>query len=156
MIKTDGAILSLPPLTTPDSISLHAAISPLAKAGVTHLAFEASSYGLAQYRLDGMNIHLAGFTNLSRDHLDHHADMERYFAAKLRLFTELLSEGGCAAINLDDPHSKPILEALEDRAIVVKTFGYSKDADFNITSITPSGDGLNIQINHRGQTWNIP
>ena len=92
MIKADGAILSLPPLTTPDSISLHGAIAPLAEAGVTHLAIEASSHGLSQYRLDGMNIHLAAFTNLSRDHLDHHADMTSYFAAKIRLFTELLSE----------------------------------------------------------------
>ena len=103
-----------------------------------------------------MNIHLAGFTNLSRDHLDHHTDMKSYFAAKLRLFTELLSEGGCAAINLDDPHSEAILEALKDRAIVVKTFGYAKDADFNITSIVPTGDGLNMQVNYKEQTWNVP
>lgn len=156
MIKTDGTILCLPPLTTPDSISLHGAISPLAKAGVTHLAFEASSHGLAQFRLDGMNIHLAGFTNLSRDHLDHHADMNSYFSAKLRLFTDLLSEGGSAAINLDDPYSKAILGALKDRAIVVKTFGYNKKADFVIKSITPSGDGLSMQIKHKGQTWDIP
>ena len=156
VIKADGAILSLPPLTTPDSISLHCAISPLANAGVTHLALEASSHGLSQYRLDGMNIHLAAFTNLSRDHLDHHADMDSYFAAKIRLFTELLSEGGCAAINLDDPHSAAIIRALRDRAIVVKTFGYAKDADFRIKSITPAGDGLNMQVTHNGHSWDIP
>ena len=156
MIKADGAILSLPPLTTPDSISLHGAIAPLAKAGVTHLAIEASSHGLSQYRLDGINIHLAAFTNLSRDHLDHHADMTSYFAAKIRLFTELLSDGGCAAINLDDPHSKAIIEALKSRAIVVKTFGYAEDADFQIKSITPAGDGLNMQVTYNGHNWDIP
>ena len=156
MIKANGAMLSLPPLTTPDSISLHCAISPLANAGVTHLALEASSHGLSQYRLDGMNIHLAAFTNLSRDHLDHHADMDSYFAAKIRLFTELLSEGGCAAINLDDPHSAAIIKALSDRAIVVKTFGYAKNADFHIKSITPAGDGLNMQVTHNSQSWDIP
>jgi UDP-N-acetylmuramoyl-L-alanyl-D-glutamate--2,6-diaminopimelate ligase len=156
MIKTNGAMLSLPPMTTPDSISLHGAIAPLAKAGVTHLALEASSHGLAQYRLDGMNIHLAAFTNLSRDHLDHHTDMESYFAAKLRLFTELLSEGGCAAINLDDPHSEVIIKALKDRAIVVKTFGYAKEADFHIKSITPAGDGLNMRVIYDSQSWEIP
>ncbi len=156
MIKADGAILSLPPLTTPDSISLHGAIAPLAKAGVTHLALEASSHGLSQYRLDGMNIHLAAFTNLSRDHLDHHADMDAYFAAKIRLFTELLSEGGCAAINLDDPYSAAIIEALKDRAIVVKTFGYAENADFHITSITPAGDGLNMRVIYNGHSWDIP
>ncbi len=156
MIKADGAILSLPPLTTPDSISLHGAIAPLAKAGVTHLALEASSHGLSQYRLDGMNIHLAAFTNLSRDHLDHHTDMNSYFAAKIRLFTELLSEGGSAAINMDDPHSADIIRALEDRAIVVKTFGFADEADFHITSITPAGDGLNMQVIHNGHCWDIP
>ena len=62
------------------------AIALLAKAGVTHLAIEASSHGLSQYRLDGINIHLAAFTNLSRDHLDHHADMTSYFAAKNQAF----------------------------------------------------------------------
>jgi len=156
MIKSGGAILSLPPLTTPDSISLHGTIAPLAKAGVTHLAIEASSHGLSQYRLDGMNIHLAAFTNLSHDHLDHHADMDSYFAAKIRLFTELLSEGGCAAINLDDPHSAAIIRALKDRAIVVKTFGYAEDADFHITSITPAGDGLNMRVIYNGHSWDIP
>ena len=156
MIKANGAILGLPPLTTPDSISLHGTISPLAKAGVTHLALEASSHGLSQYRLDGMNIHLAAFTNLSRDHLDHHTDMDSYFAAKIRLFTELLSDGGCAAVNLDDPHSAAIIAALRDRAIVVKTFGYAKDADFQITSITPAGDGLNMRVTYSGHGWDIP
>ena len=156
MIKADGAILSLPPMTTPDSISLHEAIAPLAKAGVTHIALEASSHGLSQYRLDGMNIHLAAFTNLSRDHLDHHADMDSYFAAKLRLFTDLLSEGGGAAINLDDPHSAAIIEALRDRAIVLKTFGYAEHADFKIVSITPAGDGLSMRVAYSGHTWEIP
>ncbi len=156
MIKTDGEILGLPSLTTPDSISLHGAIAPLVKAGVTHLALEASSHGLSQYRLDGMNIHLAAFTNLSRDHLDHHTDMDSYFAAKIRLFTELLSEGGCAAINLDDAHSAAIIKALRKRAIVVKTFGYAEDADFHITSITPAGDGLNMQVTYNGHSWDIP
>ena len=103
-----------------------------------------------------MNIHLAAFTNLSRDHLDHHADMDSYFAAKMRLFTELLSEGGCAAINLDDPHSDAIIKALRDRAIVVKTFGHSEDADFQIASITPSGDGLDMQVIFNGHSWDIP
>ena len=156
MIKTNGAILNLPSLTTPDSISLHSTVAPLAEAGVTHLALEASSHGLGQYRLDGMEIHLAAFTNLSRDHLDHHANMESYFAAKLRLFTELLSEGGCAAINLDDPYGKAIIKALKGRAIVVKTFGHTEDADFHIKSITPAGDGLDMHVTYKSQSWNIP
>jgi len=156
LVKSSGALLSLPPLTTPDSISLHATIAPLSKAGVTHLALEASSHGLEQYRLDGLNIHIAAFTNLSRDHLDHHQDMDSYFAAKKRLFTALLSEGGSAVINLDDPYSQQILDSIKDRAIVVKTFGYNEKADFRILSITPSSDGLDIELAYRGETWHMP
>ncbi len=156
MIKTEGAILSLPPLTTPDSISLHRAIAPLTKAGVTHLAIEASSHGLAQFRIDGMHVHIAAFTNLSRDHIDHHTDMKSYLAAKTRLFSDLLSEGGGAVVNLDDPYSAKIIESLEGRSVVIKTFGYAKDADFHITSISPSGDGLNMQITYQDQKWEIP
>ena len=156
VIKSDSALLSLPPLTTPDSISLHRVIAPLTKAGVTHLALEASSHGLQQYRLDGLNVHIAAFTNLSRDHLDHHHDMDSYFAAKKRLFTDLLSEGGSAVVNLDDPYSATILDSLQGRAIVIKTFGFAEDADFRILSITPSGDGLDMQVTYQDQTWDVP
>ena len=156
IIKTEGTIFSLPPLTTPDSISLHRTIDPLTKAGVTHLAIEASSHGLEQFRLDGMNIHIAAFTNLSRDHIDHHIDMENYGAAKMRLFTDLLSEGGSAVVNLDDPYGAKIIKILEGQSVVVKTFGYAKNADFHITSINPSGNGLNMQITYQKQKWDIP
>ena len=62
---------------------------------------EASSHGLAQYRLDGVRLAAAGFTNLTRDHLDYHPTFEDYFAAKMRLFSELLPEGAAAVINAD-------------------------------------------------------
>ena len=75
--------------------------------------------------------------------------MDRYFAAKNRLFTDLLSEGGAAIINLDDQFSAAIIDCLQDRAIVIKTFGYAEDADFRILSITPSGDGLDMKVVYR-------
>ena len=92
--------------------------------------------GLQQYRLDGLNIHVAGFTNLSRDHLDHHCDMDDYFAAKARLFDEVLSEGGSAVINIDDAYGKKLVSRIKHRPVVVKTFGTSKDADFHIKQIS--------------------
>jgi UDP-N-acetylmuramoyl-L-alanyl-D-glutamate--2,6-diaminopimelate ligase len=107
-------MLGLPSLTTPDAVSLHAALQPVCNAGVTHLALEASSHGLAQHRLDGLKIHVAGFANLSRDHLDHHTDMESYFAAKARLFTELLMPGGTAVINIDDPYGARLDEMMRE------------------------------------------
>jgi UDP-N-acetylmuramoyl-L-alanyl-D-glutamate--2,6-diaminopimelate ligase len=147
---------NIPQLTTPDSISLHATVAAIAKQGVTHLALEASSHGLQQYRLDGLNIHVAGFTNLSRDHLDHHCDMDDYFAAKARLFDEVLSEGGSAVINIDDAYGKKLVSRIKDRPVVVKTFGTSKDADFHIKQISTTNVGLDLQLVYQGKTWHIP
>src|SRR5437899_9395028 len=77
-------------LTTPDPIALHRQLDEIAHDGVTHLAFEASSHGLDQYRLDGVRVSAGGFTNLSRDHMDYHPTVAPYLAAKLRPFRELV------------------------------------------------------------------
>src|ERR1700686_564943 len=87
-------------LTTPDPIALHRQLDEIARDGVTHLAFEASSHGLDQYRLDGVRIAAGGFTNLTRDHMDYHPDVAHYLAAKLRLF-DLVMAGGAAVISAD-------------------------------------------------------
>src|SRR5207245_2881015 len=76
-------------LTTPDIVTFLANVSGLAREGVSHLAYEASSHGLAQYRNEGLPVGAGAFTNLSRDHLDYHANMDDYFAAKMRLFDEV-------------------------------------------------------------------
>ena len=157
--KMQGSMMGLPALTTPDAISLHAALQPLTAAGVTHLALEASSHGLSQHRLDGLNIHVAGFTNLTRDHLDHHADMEAYFTAKTRLFTDLLMDGGAAVINIDDAHGARLAAMLRDaaeRPYVIVTVGRDERADFRITGITPMEFGLEIGVAHDGQHYRIP
>ncbi|HLG90039.1 MAG TPA: UDP-N-acetylmuramoyl-L-alanyl-D-glutamate--2,6-diaminopimelate ligase [Alphaproteobacteria bacterium] len=90
-------------LTTADPVRLHADLAELARAGVTHAAMEASSHGLDQYRLDGVTVKAAGFTSFGRDHLDYHATADAYFAAKARLFTEVLQPGGTAVLNADIP-----------------------------------------------------
>ena len=158
--KMDGKILDLPKLTTPDSVSLHSALAPLCDAGVTHLALEASSHGLVQQRLDGLNIHIAAFTNLTQDHLDHHEDMESYLIAKSRLFTDLLMHTGAAIINIDDPYGRRLCDMLtaqgDTRQIVIKTFGFADDADFQIEKITPVDNILEMSINHEGESWHIP
>jgi UDP-N-acetylmuramoyl-L-alanyl-D-glutamate--2,6-diaminopimelate ligase len=86
-------------LTTPDPIALHRQLDEIARDGVTHLAFEASSHGLDQFRLDGVRIRAGGFTNLSRDHMDYHPDVAHYLAAKLRLFRDLIAADGAAVIS---------------------------------------------------------
>jgi UDP-N-acetylmuramoyl-L-alanyl-D-glutamate--2,6-diaminopimelate ligase len=155
-IDTHAPRADIPHLTTPDSISLHATVAAIAKQGVTHLALEASSHGLQQYRLDGLNIHVAGFTNLSRDHLDHHCDMDDYFGAKARLFDEVLSEGGSAVVNIDNAYGKKLVRRIKHRPVVVKTFGTSKDADFHIKQISTTNVGLDLQLVYQAKTWHIP
>jgi UDP-N-acetylmuramyl-tripeptide synthetase len=98
-------------LTTPDPVTLHQTLTKLAKAGVTHLALEASSHGLDQKRLDGVTPAAAAFTNLSRDHMDYHASEEDYLAAKLRLFRELLPPGARSVIDADSAVAARVIEA---------------------------------------------
>ena len=88
-------------VTTPDPIELHRELDQLAGEGVTHLALEASSHGLDQYRVDGVRVRAAGFTNLSRDHMDYHPTVEHYLATKLRLFRDLVEPDGIAVICAD-------------------------------------------------------
>jgi UDP-N-acetylmuramoyl-L-alanyl-D-glutamate--2,6-diaminopimelate ligase len=90
-----------PSLTTPDPVKLHETLAELARGRVTHAALEASSHGLEQRRLDGLRLAGAGFSNLTRDHLDYHGDMAGYASAKLRLFDTLLEPGAAAVASAD-------------------------------------------------------
>ena len=102
-------------LTTPDVVGLHAELQRLAVDGITHVALEASSHGLDQRRLDGLRIEAAAFTNLGRDHMDYHPTVADYFAAKLRLFTDVLPAGGTAVIVMDDERAPDVVAAAEAR-----------------------------------------
>src|SRR5438309_6838395 len=114
-------------LTTPDPIALHRQLDEIAREGVTHLALEASSHGLDQYRLDGVRIGAAGFTNLSRDHMDYHPDVAHYLAAKLRLFRDLVSADGTAVISADHDCSQAVIDAARTRGLRLVTVGSKGD-----------------------------
>lgn len=101
-------------LTTPDAVALHAALRRLADAGVAAVAIEASSIGLAEGRLAGLHLAVAGFTNLTPDHLDHHGTMDAYWAAKRMLFD--WPALGAAVVNVDDARGLELAEALAARA----------------------------------------
>jgi UDP-N-acetylmuramoyl-L-alanyl-D-glutamate--2,6-diaminopimelate ligase len=88
--------------TTPESTTVQALLSEMRAAGTHAAVLEVSSHALAQERVAGLRFRVAGFTNLTRDHLDYHGDMERYFAAKRRLFTEHLAPDGVAVLNVRD------------------------------------------------------
>ncbi len=103
-------------LTTPDPVALARMLAALAGKGVQHVALEASSHGLHQHRLDGVRLAAAGFSNLTRDHLDYHGSLGAYRDAKLRLFAELLPARGTAVVNADmDADTLEALHAIAAR-----------------------------------------
>ncbi len=111
-------------LTTPDAVTLFEAMGLLKKNnGITHMAIEASSHGLAQYRVDGASIKVGAFTNFTQDHLDYHADMDNYFAAKKRLFEELVPIDGAAVLNADVPAYPTLRDICKNRGVKVVSYG---------------------------------
>ncbi|WP_374625750.1 UDP-N-acetylmuramoyl-L-alanyl-D-glutamate--2,6-diaminopimelate ligase [Devosia sp.] len=130
-------------LTTSDALSLHRDLGRLKAAGIDHVAMEASSQGLDQRRVDGLRFNAVAYTNLSRDHLDYHIDMESYRHAKLRLFTDLIAEGGAAVVNCDDPEHMPFLFAALDRGATLLTVG-REGAFLELTRIENEGYGQRV------------
>lgn len=138
LAATEGA------LTTPDSLTLHKCLALLKDGGYDHVVLEASSHGLDQRRLDGIKFDVVGFTNLSHDHLDYHADMEEYKDAKLRLFRKLLKSGGAAVVNSDDPTHIPFMFAALDGGASILVVG-TEGAFIEIDSVEPEGLGQRVK-----------
>ncbi len=109
--------------TTPDPVEIHELLAQLKADGVDHLAIEASSHGLDQHRLDGVKIAAAGFTNITRDHMDYHPTFDDYLGAKLRLFTEVVKDGGVAVVNADAEHADAFIRAAKARGLKLITVG---------------------------------
>jgi len=109
--------------TTPDPVEIHQLLAKLKTDGVDYLAIEASSHGLDQHRLDGVRIAACGFTNITRDHMDYHPTFADYMSAKLRLFTEVVQDGGVAVVNADAAHAQAFIDAAEARGLKLITVG---------------------------------
>ncbi len=137
-------------LTTPDPVALHRELAKLAAAGVDHLAVEASSHGLDQCRMDALRVTAAAFTNLTRDHLDYHADAEAYFAAKLRLFDTVMAPGGVAVLNVDAPEFDRLREVCAARRHRIVTFGRGT-GDLRLIETTPAGHGQQLVVEAGGR-----
>jgi UDP-N-acetylmuramoyl-L-alanyl-D-glutamate--2,6-diaminopimelate ligase len=131
-------------LTTPDAVTLANTLAGLAAQGVTHAALEASSHGIEQSRLDGLTLQAAGFTNLTRDHLDYHGGMEAYRAAKLRLFDTLLPRGAPAVAMADmDRETLAALRAIAlRRGLDLRLVG--------VAGVTATPAGQMIEANFAG------
>src|SRR6185312_561707 len=145
-------------LTTPDPVALHRQLDEIAQDGVSHLALEASSHGLDQFRLDGVRIAAGGFTNLSRDHMDYHPDVAHYLAAKLRLFRELVPPGGAAVISADHEHSQAVIDAASERKLLTMTVGHKGDGageGIRLSGAEVEGLDQNLALEHRGRKYAI-
>jgi UDP-N-acetylmuramoyl-L-alanyl-D-glutamate--2,6-diaminopimelate ligase len=143
-------------LTTPDPVSLAETLARLARAGIQHAAMEASSHGLDQFRLDGLRLAAAAFTNLTRDHLDYHGSESAYRAAKLRLFAELLPDG--APVVADSDMDAVTLAALGDiarrRRLALRTVGEAGTA-IRLIDVQPHPDGQTLRIDAAGTRRDI-
>jgi UDP-N-acetylmuramoyl-L-alanyl-D-glutamate--2,6-diaminopimelate ligase len=145
-------------LTTPDPIALHRQLDEIARDGVTHLAFEASSHGLDQFRLDGVRIAAGGFTNLSRDHMDYHPDIAHYLAAKLRLFRDLVAAGGAAVISADHDCARQAIDAAAARNLRIVAVGrQGNGAGEGIRLVAADIDGFaqKLALEHHGQHYAV-
>ena len=146
--------LNLSKLTTPDPIELHRLLHNLASKGINHLALEASSHGLSQYRLDGVDIQAAVFTNFSRDHLDYHKTMAAYLNAKLRLFRELACDGGTAIAYSGAPEAAIIKAIAKRKRQNYISYG-SVSADISVVEKCQTNEGWSATIQAFGKTYPV-
>jgi UDP-N-acetylmuramoyl-L-alanyl-D-glutamate--2,6-diaminopimelate ligase len=132
--------------TTPESVDLYRILDRAAAQGCRHAVMEVSSHSLALKRVAGLRFVAAIFTNLTRDHLDFHGDMEHYREAKSWLFRDL-SEGCPAVLNLDDPASAHFLALTRGRPV---TYGFHAGADVRIETFQPDWKGCNLAFKVQG------
>jgi UDP-N-acetylmuramoyl-L-alanyl-D-glutamate--2,6-diaminopimelate ligase len=143
-------------LTTPDPVALHRDLAALAAEGVEHVAIEASSHGLAQYRLDGLAVAAAAFTNLTRDHLDFHGDMATYRSAKDRLFSGLLAAGGTAVLSADSPEFPRLAALCRERGHRVLAYGADRYGELRLVASAPQQTGQRLTVDVLGQRSEVP
>jgi UDP-N-acetylmuramoyl-L-alanyl-D-glutamate--2,6-diaminopimelate ligase len=152
-VRMDDAVRS-GSLTTPDPVSLQAELADLAAVKVTHLVMEASSIGLHQHRLDGVQVKAAAYTNLSWDHIDYHADMDNYFEAKARLFAEILDKSGTAVLNADTPEFAELKKLAEKRGCDVISYGHAGE-EIKIISAEPAPSGNQLRLEIFGKSYDV-
>ena len=141
-------------LTTFNPSDLYKELYALENDNISHLALEASSHGIDQFRLDGVKFSAAIFTNLSHDHLDYHKNIENYFKSKKRLFTEILQNNSAVAINIDDKFGKRLFNEIKNKNHIIFTYGQSLDADIKINSIKQNNQNIDLVLEYKNQIYN--
>ncbi|KEO90401.1 UDP-N-acetylmuramoylalanyl-D-glutamate--2,6-diaminopimelate ligase [Erythrobacter longus] len=144
-------------LTTPDIVTFLSNMSGLAREGVTHVAYEASSHGLSQFRNEGLRVKAGAFTNLSRDHLDYHGTMEEYFGCKMRLFAEVVESGGHAVIWQGDDENEWTQSAVASaKAGGLNTFTVGdRGENLRLVGREASQLGQMLEIEHEGTVRSV-
>ncbi|MDQ3078306.1 MAG: UDP-N-acetylmuramoyl-L-alanyl-D-glutamate--2,6-diaminopimelate ligase [Pseudomonadota bacterium] len=144
-------------LTSPDVVTFLSNMAGMERMGISHVAYEASSHGLDQYRAEGVPVRAAAFTNFSRDHLDYHADMDAYFAAKMRLFDAVVANGGAAVVWTGDAKSAEVIERAGRRGLKLLTVGPDGDAIALVSrQSTPLGQQLVLRHGGLEYSFSLP
>ncbi|MBE1876446.1 UDP-N-acetylmuramoyl-L-alanyl-D-glutamate--2,6-diaminopimelate ligase [Myceligenerans pegani] len=138
-------------LTTPEAADLQAVLAAMVSDGVEALTMEVSSHAIAQHRVDGVVYDVAGFTNLTQDHLDFHGDLETYFATKAELFTPARSRRGVVVV--DDEHGAEMARRAEVPVATLSTGTgvrpLDPGADWTVSGVAPDGTGSAFTLTHR-------
>ncbi|MFL6738788.1 MAG: UDP-N-acetylmuramoyl-L-alanyl-D-glutamate--2,6-diaminopimelate ligase, partial [Sphingomicrobium sp.] len=137
-------------LTTPDIVTFLSNMAGLKRMGISHVAYEASSHGLDQYRAEGVTVGAAAFTNFSRDHLDYHPDMDAYFAAKMRLFDEVVAADGTAVVWTGDARSAEVIDHARRRGLRLMTVGPEAET-IELVSRASTPLGQQLLLRHEGK-----
>ena len=137
-------------LTTPDIVTFLSNMAGLERMGISHVAYEASSHGLDQFRSEGLPVRAAAFTNFSRDHLDYHSDMDSYFAAKMRLFDEVVDGDGTAVVWTGDAKSDEVIAHVCARGLKLITVGPGAET-IALTEQVPTPLGQRLLLRHEGR-----
>ena len=141
-------------LTSPDIVTFLSNMAGMRRLGISHVAYEASSHGLDQYRAEGVPVKAAAFTNLSRDHLDYHAGMDDYFASKMRLFDEVVAADGTAVVWTGDPKSGEVIDHARWRELRLITVGPG-GATIELVERKSTPLGQKLLLRHEGIDFNL-
>ncbi len=140
-------------LNTYDSLSFFHLLQSLSHAEINHAVFEASSHGLDQFRIHGSQLTVAGFTNLTQDHLDYHQTMEDYFQAKAKLFTEVLADGKVAVLNADSPYTERLKAIAVQRGILALTYAIHAPADLTASKVKTHDSSITFDLKYKDKTY---
>jgi UDP-N-acetylmuramoyl-L-alanyl-D-glutamate--2,6-diaminopimelate ligase len=144
--------------TTPEATELQALLARMRDAGVETVAMEVSSHALDQHRVDGTRFAVACFTNLSQDHLDYHATLDAYIAAKARLFTPVFTDR--AAVNVASSIGRSIAVTASDLGLEVITFviddSEAHDADLRASELGLGARSTRFQLEDRRTGRTVP